>query len=164
MPPEKYELRKKKRIKNKRIPSWGRVQMTQQAEIRRTIKYVLAVSTRWLLHRRRDTKKINMRGCREKKRKDRKEKRKTRYLVVYMHRILNDTPRRVKACVSTSRSTCFGYRAHSHSHTQKSDGLLTRVRYRINVVIVLTLCWIAYMYKDVVQVVQEYVAANHLYQ
>ena len=84
--------KKKKRIKNKRIPSWGRVQMTQQAEIRRTIKYVLAVSTRWLLHRRRDTKKINMRGCREKKRKDRKEKRKTRYLVVYMHRILYDTP------------------------------------------------------------------------
>ena len=54
-------------FKNKRIPRWGRVQMTQQAERTRTsIKYVLAESSRWLLHRRRDTKKINIPGCREK--------------------------------------------------------------------------------------------------
>ena len=33
-----------KRIKNKRIPRWGRVQMTQ-AERTRTIKYVLAQSS-----------------------------------------------------------------------------------------------------------------------
>ena len=42
------------------------------------IKYVLAESSKWLLHRRRDTKKINIPGCRKKKRKERKknEKRK----------------------------------------------------------------------------------------
>ena len=38
-----------------------------QAERTRTIKYVLAESSRWLLHRRRDTKKINVPGCRKKK-------------------------------------------------------------------------------------------------
>ena len=50
--------------------------MTQQAERTRTIKFVLAESSRWLLHRRRDTKKINIPGCREKskKRKNRKTK------------------------------------------------------------------------------------------
>ena len=45
-----------------------------QAEKTRTIKYVLAESSRWLLHRRRDTKKINTPGCREKIRKKRKTK------------------------------------------------------------------------------------------
>ena len=49
-----------------------------QAERTRTIKYVLDESSRWLLHRRRDTKKINMPGCRKKVRKERKEKRKTK--------------------------------------------------------------------------------------
>ena len=48
-----------------------------QAERTRTIKYVLAESSRWLLHRRRDTKKIKIPGCRNKK-KERKEKRKTK--------------------------------------------------------------------------------------
>ena len=47
-----------------------------QAERTRTIKYVLAESSRWLLHRRRDTKKINIPGCR-KKNKKRKEKTKS---------------------------------------------------------------------------------------
>ena len=48
-----------------------------QAERTRTIKVVLAESSRWLLHRRMDTKKINMRGCRKKKGKQTKnEKRK----------------------------------------------------------------------------------------
>ena len=49
-----------------------------QAERKRIIKCVVADSRRWLLHRRRDTKKINMPGCREKIRKGRKEKRKTK--------------------------------------------------------------------------------------
>ena len=49
-----------------------------QAERTRTIKYVLAESSRWRLHRRRDTKKINIPGCRKKIRKERKEKRKTK--------------------------------------------------------------------------------------
>ena len=49
--------------------------MTQARRIRPK-KYVLAESSRWLLHRRRDTKKINIPGYREKKRKERKEKRK----------------------------------------------------------------------------------------
>ena len=54
----------------------GRVQMTQ-AERTRTINYVLAERSRWLLHRRRDTKKINIPGCRKKIRKEKKnEKRK----------------------------------------------------------------------------------------
>jgi len=47
-----------------------------QAERTRTIKYVLAESSRWLLHRRRDTKKINIPGCREKKEEKQNEKRK----------------------------------------------------------------------------------------
>ena len=34
-------------------------------------------SSRWMLHRSRDTKKLNIPGCREKKKK-RKEKRKTK--------------------------------------------------------------------------------------
>ena len=38
------------------------------------MKYVLAESSRWLLHRRRDTKKINIPGCREKIRKERTAK------------------------------------------------------------------------------------------
>ena len=63
-------------MKNKRIPRWGRVQVTQQAERTRTIKCVLAESSRWLLHRRRDTKNINIPGCSKKIRKERKEKRK----------------------------------------------------------------------------------------
>ena len=50
-----------------------------QAERTRTITYVLAESSRWLLHRRRDTKKINIQvGCRIKISKERKEKRKSR--------------------------------------------------------------------------------------
>ena len=50
-----------------------------QAEIIRTIQYVLAESSRWLLHRRRDTKQTNIPGCRKKKKeKKRKEKRKTK--------------------------------------------------------------------------------------
>ena len=49
-----------------------------QAERTRTIKYLLVESSRWLLHRRRDTKKINIPGCREKIRKERKEKQKTK--------------------------------------------------------------------------------------
>ena len=63
-----------KRIKNKIIPRWGRVQMTQQAEIARTIKYVLAESSRWLLRRPRDTKKVSIPGCRKKIRKKRRTK------------------------------------------------------------------------------------------
>ena len=48
-----------------------------QAERTRTIKYVLAESSRWLLHRRRrDTKKINIPGCREKKSVENKTKTK----------------------------------------------------------------------------------------
>ena len=48
-----------------------------QAERTRTIKYVLAESSRWLLHRRRDTEKINIPGWRKKKKKEMKnEKRK----------------------------------------------------------------------------------------
>ena len=45
-----------------------------QAERTRTIKYVLAESSRWLLHRRMNTEKINIPGCRQKKRKKRKRK------------------------------------------------------------------------------------------
>ena len=41
--------------------------MTQQAERTRNIKYVLAERGRWLMHRRRDTKKTNIPGCRGKK-------------------------------------------------------------------------------------------------
>ena len=52
--------------------------MTQQAERTRNVKYVLAESSRWLLHRRRDTKKIDIPGCRKKIRKERKEQRKTK--------------------------------------------------------------------------------------
>ena len=49
-----------------------------QAERTRTIKYVLAESSRPLLHRLRDTKKINIPGCREKqeKKESKHEKRK----------------------------------------------------------------------------------------
>ena len=39
--------------------------MTQHAERTRTIKYVLAESSRWLLHRRRDTRKINIQTYRD---------------------------------------------------------------------------------------------------
>ena len=66
-------MQEKNKNKKKRIPRWGRVQTTL-AEGTRTIKYVLAERSRWLLHRRRDTK-INIPGCR-KKIKERKEKRK----------------------------------------------------------------------------------------
>ena len=45
-----------------------------QAERTRTKKYVLAESSRWLLHRRRDTKKINIPVCRRKK-EEKKEKK-----------------------------------------------------------------------------------------
>ena len=49
-----------------------------QAERTRTTKYVLAENSRWLLHRRTDTKKINIPRYREKKEKKEKknEKRK----------------------------------------------------------------------------------------
>ena len=50
-----------------------------QAERTRTIKYVLAESSRWLL-RRRDTKKINIPGCREKNKKIKKRKTKNEKL------------------------------------------------------------------------------------
>ena len=42
----------------------------------RTIKYVLAESSRWLLHRRRETKKISIPGCRKKNKKRKKRKTK----------------------------------------------------------------------------------------
>ena len=67
-----------KRIKNQIIPGWGRLQMTQQAERTRFMNYALAESSRWLLHRRRDTMKINIPGCRKKIRRERKKKRKTK--------------------------------------------------------------------------------------
>ena len=38
---EKQKKKEKRKVGSKRIPRWGRVQMTQ-AERRRTIKYVLA--------------------------------------------------------------------------------------------------------------------------
>ena len=47
-----------------------------QAERTRAIKYVLAESGRWLLHRRRDTKKINISGCRKKIRKGKTKSRR----------------------------------------------------------------------------------------
>ena len=48
-----------------------------RAEITCNIKYVLAESSRWLLHRRRDTKKMKHTGMQEIKRKEKKnEKRK----------------------------------------------------------------------------------------
>ena len=49
-----------------------------QAERTRTIKYVLAESSSRLLRGRRDTKKINIPGCRGKKseKKEKNEKRK----------------------------------------------------------------------------------------
>ena len=47
-----------------------------QAERTRTIKYVLAESSRWLLRRRWDTKEINMPRWREKKKKRKKRKTK----------------------------------------------------------------------------------------
>ena len=76
---KKKNKKKHRRIKKlKNFPRSGRVQMTQQAERTRTIKYVLAESSRWLLNRRRDTKKINIPGCRKKIRKEGKEKRKTK--------------------------------------------------------------------------------------
>ena len=40
-----------------------------------TVKYVLAESSRWLLHRRRDTKKMDIPGCRKKKKKKKKKKK-----------------------------------------------------------------------------------------
>ena len=48
------------------------------AERTRTIKYVRAENSRWLLHRRRDTKKINIPGMQEKKKKRKKRKTKSR--------------------------------------------------------------------------------------
>ena len=55
---KEYEVLRK-RMKTKEFRDGvGRVQMTQQAERTRTTKYVLAESSRWLLHRRRDTHKI----------------------------------------------------------------------------------------------------------
>ena len=50
-----------------------------EAERTPTVKYVLAESSRWLLHRRSDTKKINIPGCRKKiyeKNEKKNEKRK----------------------------------------------------------------------------------------
>ena len=55
------------------MPRRGRVQITQ-AERTCTIKYVLSESRR-LLHRRRDTKKINIPRCRKKNREKKNEKR-----------------------------------------------------------------------------------------
>ena len=46
-----------------------------QADRTRTIKYVLAESSRWLLHRRRNTKKINIPGCRKKNEKEKKKEK-----------------------------------------------------------------------------------------
>ena len=48
--------------------------MTQTRRKNTYNKYVLAESSRWLLHRRRDTKKMNIPGCRGKK-KEKKEKK-----------------------------------------------------------------------------------------
>ena len=48
-----------------------------QAKRTRTTKYVLAESSsRWLLHRRTDTKKLNIPGCREKNKKRKTKSRK----------------------------------------------------------------------------------------
>ena len=47
-----------------------------QAERAGTVKDVLAESSRWLLHRRRDTRKINIPGCRKKEEKKQKKNEK----------------------------------------------------------------------------------------
>ena len=49
-----------------------------QAERTRTMKHVLAESSRWLLHRRRDTKKINIPGCKKNIGKEKKNEKKNR--------------------------------------------------------------------------------------
>ena len=49
--------------------------MTQEGRTR-TVKYALAESSRWLLHRLRNTKKINIPGCREKSKKRKKRETK----------------------------------------------------------------------------------------
>ena len=95
-----------RRIK-KGIPRWGTVQMAH-AERPRTINYVLAESSRWLLHRRRDTK-INITGCREKNKKiNRKEKRKR----------LN-----VKTTTTTTTTTIT---VPTYTHTINKKGSTTR--------------------------------------
>ena len=52
--------------------------MTQQAERTRFMNYALAESSRWLLHRRRDTMKINIPGCRKKNKNRKKRKNEKR--------------------------------------------------------------------------------------
>ena len=68
-----YEKKNKKRIKNKRITRWVGEQMTLHVD---TIKYALAERSRWLLYRRRDTKSVNIPGCRKKNKKRKKRKTK----------------------------------------------------------------------------------------
>ena len=68
------------------------------AERTRTIQYVLLadeITSRWLLHTRRDTKKINIPGCREKNKK--RQKRKTNnwwwYALKLRSSTISSTPR-----------------------------------------------------------------------
>ena len=97
--------------------------MTQRAEIARTIniKYVHAESSRSLLHRRRDTKKIKHTGTQEKNNKGKKRKTKSRK---------HDDGRKCSNLVSVKMKACLLY--HPGSELRLLIGEREKRREKIN--------------------------------
>ena len=114
--------KKTKRIKNKRTPTWGRVQMTQ-AKRTRTIKYVLAESSRWLLHRK-DKKKINVPEGREKKYEKRKVGSKAQ------KQARKSYSRRLHS--SKSSRLCYKAETGTLPHNLPSSSCSRRQRYQVS--------------------------------
>ena len=97
-----------------------------QAERTRTIKYVLAESSRWLLHRRRDTKKINIPGYRKKiikeKRKTRSRKQGTKARKSYSRRLHSNKSSRL----------CYKAETGTLPHHLPSSSCSRRQRYQVS--------------------------------
>ena len=99
-----------------------------QAERTRTIKYVLAESSRWRLHKRRDTNKINIPGCREKKvRKTKNEKRNVG------SKVQKQARKSYSRRLHSNKSSRLGYKAETGtlSHHLPSSRS-RRQRYRVS--------------------------------
>ena len=95
-----------------------------QAERTRTIKYVLAESSRWLLHRRRNTK-INIPGCRknfEKEEKPKSRKQGAKARKSYSRRLHSNKSSRL----------CYKAETGTLPHHLPSSSCSRRQRYQVS--------------------------------
>ena len=104
--------------------------MTQE-ERTRTIKHVLAESSRWLLHRRRDTKKIKHTGMQgEKKEKKEKQNEKRKVGSKAQERARESYSRSLHS--NKSSRLCYKAETRALPHLLPSSSCFRRQRYQVS--------------------------------